>query len=82
MTPRLVRPVSTRMMRFSRSVSSTRVIRATPSSTQSAVGSEPPARLVPAPRGTTGTRSSWQILSTAATSAVEAGSTAASGGQR
>ena len=77
-----MRPVSTRMKRFSRSTSSTRFIRATPRSTQSAVGSDPPARLVPAPRGTTGTPSSWQTASTAATSAVEAGSTTQSGGQR
>ena len=48
----------------------------------SAVGSAPPASEVPAPRGTTGTPSSWQIRITAETSSVEAGSTAQSGGQR
>ena len=82
MTLRLVRPLCTRMMRLSKSVSSTAVMRATPSTTLSAVGSGPPARLVPAPRGTTGTRSAWQRRITAATSAVEDGSTTASGGQR
>jgi hypothetical protein len=42
----------------------------------------PPASDVPDPRGTTGTPSSWQTRSTADTSAVVRGSTAASGGQR
>lgn len=55
-------------------------MRATPRITQSAVGSAPPARLVPEPRGTTaGTPSSWHRRSTAATSAVERGNTAARG---
>ena len=53
-----------------------------PRMTLSAVGSAPPASEVPAPRGTTGTRAAWQTLSAAATSAVDRGSTTASGGQR
>jgi len=57
-------------------------MRATPRITLSAVGSAPPARLVPAPRGTTGTPISWQSARTRLTSSsVEPGSTTASGGQ-
>jgi len=57
-------------------------MRARPTTTASAVGIEPPASEVPAPRGTTGTPSAAQTRSTAATSSVERGSTTASGGQR
>jgi hypothetical protein len=57
-------------------------MRDTPSTMLSAVGSEPPASDVPAPRGTTGKPSAWQNFSTAATSSVVAGSTTARGWQR
>ena len=57
-------------------------MRDTPRITLSAVGSAPPAKDVPDPRGTTGTPSAWQIFNAVATSWVEDGSTTAKGGQR
>jgi hypothetical protein len=48
----------------------------------SSCGIAPPASDVPAPRGTTFTPLSWQKRITAETSAVEVGSTTASGIRR
>ena len=70
------------MKRSAVETSSTSFRRATPRTTESAVGIAPPASEVPEPRGTTGTPSSWQTRRAAATSSVLSGSTTARGGQR
>jgi len=57
-------------------------MRATPRTTESAVGSAPPDSEVPAPRGITGTPSAEQTRSAAATSPVDRGNTTARGGHR
>ncbi len=54
-------------------------MRIMPSTTASASGVAPPARLVPAPRGTTRTPMRWHSRSTAATCSVVSGSATASG---
>ncbi len=81
-TPRLVTPASTRIVRLAVSTSSTRFILETPSTTASSAGSAPPASEVPAPRATTLTPSAFRKASTAATSSVVEGSTTASGSWR
>ena len=70
------------MKRFSVSMSRKAFSRIVPITTQSAVGSAPPASEVPAPRGTTGTPRRWQTRIAAATSSVDRGRTTASGAQR
>ena len=54
-------------------------MRASERTTPPPTGRQPPARLVPAPRGTKGTPSSAQALTMAATWAVVVGKTTTSG---
>ena len=75
-------PVSTRAVRFSRSMSRTRFMRETPTTMASSAGSAPPQSDVPAPRGIIVMPLSCAYLSTRETSSVERGSTTASGMQR
>ena len=72
-------PVPTVTVRFSRSSSWIWFIRLTSTTMPPRSGTAPSVRPVPPSRGTTGTRSSFAILTTAATSSVDTGSTARSG---
>ncbi len=56
-----------------------RRIRDSEMTTPPSTGSEPPDRPVPEPRATQGTPARWQAATTAATSSVVSGRTAAAG---
>jgi hypothetical protein len=75
----LVTPGSTTIVPASRSMSSTRFMRASEITIPSATGSAPPESPVPAPRATKGMRASLQILTTACTSGVVDGSATSEG---
>ena len=75
-------PVSTLMVRFSKSTFRMRFMRERPMTMASSAGSAPPDSEVPAPRGTTFRLFWWQYLRSFDTSSVERGSATTSGMQR
>ena len=79
LTSRLVTPGCTRARRLGTSTSRIRFIRARPMTMPSAIGIAPPESPVPAPRATNGTPWAAHTRTAATTSAVERGSTTASG---
>ena len=78
----LVTPGSTTMRWLARSTSTIRLIRLSEIRIPSATGVAPPDSPEPAPRATHGTPARWQARTTACTSSVEPGSTAADGRHR
>ena len=77
-SPRAVE-AATRTVEEAWSTSSTRSSRRVDSVTAPSIALAPPDRPVPSPRGTTATRAWWAARSTACTSAVLDGNTAATG---
>jgi hypothetical protein len=79
---RFLTPGCTRAVRAAGSMSRMRMNFASDSTTPCLTGVAPPDSPVPAPRATTGTRSSWHSFSTATTCSSRVGSATSSGSWR